>query len=92
MPGKNLAMAGLFAASAALLLGGAPSALAQDCDPQASICQGVSENTAPPSASPPVTASEDQYPFDDEWYFNPAGGGTELQPNHPANGGETGRH
>jgi len=69
----------------------APAAVADDtCDPAATICQGdVQPDISSPVASPSVTA-DDQYPFDDEWYFNPAGGGTALQPEHPSGGGSIG--
>lgn len=85
----KLAVAALFAASG--IAGGlaiAPTAIADPtCDPAATICQGdVSSDTSSPVASPSVMA-DDQYPFDDEWYFNPAGGGTVLQPEHPSGGG-----
>ena len=81
-------IAALFAAAG--IAGGlatAPIAVADDtCDPTATICQGdVQTDTSSPVASPSVMA-DDQYPFDDEWYFNPAGGGTELQPEHPSGG------
>ena len=87
MRGMKRAVAAVFAAAS--MAGGlaiAPTALADECDPTATVCQG-DVDTAPPAAPPPVLASEDQYPFDEDWYFNPAGGGTELQPEHPSAGG-----
>lgn len=81
-----VAMAGV-AATVAL----APSALADSCDPAVTTCQG--DAVAPSGSgsggdfSPQPTASDEQYPFDGEWYFNPAGGGTVLQPEHSSGGG-----
>jgi hypothetical protein len=64
----------------------APVAFADTCDPAATVCQGdVQQNISSPVASPSVMA-DDQYPFDEDWYFNPAGGGTVLQPVHPGGG------
>ena len=84
----DCAAAAVFAAvGVAVALAGAPSALADTCDPTATVCQGdVDADTSPPAASPSVLAGEDQYPFDEDWYFDPAGGGTALQPNHPGGG------
>ena len=85
----NSTVAALFAASG--MAGGlaiAPVAVADTCDPAATVCQGdVQPDISSPVASPSVMADDDQYPFDDEWYFNPAGGGTVLQPEHPSGGG-----
>jgi hypothetical protein len=89
----TMKLAAFFAATGvAAGLAVAPTALAQtECDPTASVCQGdVSANTSPPSAAPSVMAGDDQYPLDGDWYFNPAGGGTELQPEHPSGGGGSG--
>jgi hypothetical protein len=88
----NPAVAAAFAATGvAIALAGAPTALADTCDPTATVCQGdVQPDTSPPVAAPSVSAADDQYPFDEDWYFNPAGGGTELQPQHPSGGGSTG--
>jgi hypothetical protein len=85
---KSIVIAALCAtAGFAAGLGAAPAALADTCDPTATICQGdVDTNPAPPPAAPQVDAA-DQYPFDEDWYFNPAGGGTILQPVHPSGGG-----
>jgi hypothetical protein len=82
-------VAALFAATGvAAGIMTAPIAVADTCDPIATVCQGsdVQTNNSPPAAAPQVTA-DDQYPYDNEWYFNPAGGGTELQPQHPSTGG-----
>ncbi|MDT5015538.1 MAG: hypothetical protein QOD39_1698 [Mycobacterium sp.] len=78
----------LVAAATAVALASAPIALAQECDPTASVCEG-DVGGAPPAGPAPVSAAE-QYPLDEDWYFNPAGGGTELQPNHPSGGGSAG--
>jgi hypothetical protein len=93
MRGMKVAAVGLFAALG--MAGGlsvAPIALADDCDPTATICQGGDVNTAPAATGPAVVAPEDQYPLDEDWYFNPAGGGTELQPEHHSEGGGGGGH
>jgi hypothetical protein len=81
--------AALFAAAgAAAWIAVAPIAHADTCDPVATICEGdVQTDTSPPSAAPSVSASDDEYPYEGDWYFNPAGGGTELQPEHPSTGG-----
>jgi hypothetical protein len=84
-------VAALFAAtsvSAGILA--APTALADTCDPAVVVCQGGDAQPADnssPDYSPPASASDEQYPYDGDWYFNPAGGGTELQPEHSANTG-----
>jgi hypothetical protein len=85
--------AALFAATGvAAGIAVAPIAHADTCDPTATVCQGsdIQTDTSPPSAAPSVSASDDQYPYDGDWYFNPAGGGTELQPEHPSTGGSDG--
>jgi hypothetical protein len=92
MRGKNFGVAALVAAGGIVTgIMAAPLALADTCDPAVTVCQGGDIQPAPDSSSPdyapPVVASEDQYPFDDDWYFDPAGGGTNLQPVHPAGGG-----
>ena len=85
---KSILIAALFAtAGVAAGLGAAPAALADTCDPTATICQGSDLDTNPAPAAAPQVAPEDQYPFDEDWYFNPSGGGTILQPNHPSGGG-----
>ena len=89
---KKSGVAGLFAAGcAAAAIGAAPPALADEsCDPSVVVCDtpgNVQINDAPPASD------DEQYPFDNEWYFNPAGGGTVLQPNgasHSGGGGTTG--
>lgn len=84
---KSIVIAALFAtAGVAGGLGVAPAALADTCDPTATICQGNVDTNPTPAATPPVVA-DDEYPLDEDWYFNPAGGGTVLQPNHPSGGG-----
>jgi hypothetical protein len=90
MPLRTSGVAGLFAAACALAaLGTAPAALADSCDPAVAVCDSPGGADSPGNVqindSPP--ASDEQYPFDSEWYFNPAGGGTALQPSHPSGGG-----
>jgi hypothetical protein len=81
MPARKSGVAALFAATCAVVaIGAAPMAAADDndpCDPTASVCD--SPGNVEINDSPPASAV-DQYPSDDEWYFNPAGGGTALQP------------
>jgi hypothetical protein len=82
----------LFAATgAALVIAASPIALADSCDPAVVACNGPGPVDSPGNsqltATPPAVSSDDQYPFDGDWYFNPAGGGTSLQPNHPSGGG-----
>lgn len=90
MRNKKSALAMVGAAAVAAALASAPVALAQECDPTATVCEG-DVNTAPPVAAAPM-APEEQYPMDEDWYFNPSGGGTALQPNHPSGGGGGGHH
>jgi hypothetical protein len=83
-------VAALFAATGlAAGIMTAPMALADTCDPSVTVCQGDDVQNGDSSAdfSPPVSAADEQYPFDSDWYFNPAGGGTALQPEHPSGGG-----
>jgi len=84
-------VAALFAATGvAAGIMAAPIAVADTCDPAVAVCQGgaiVPDNSSSPDYSPPVSATDDQYPYDGDWYFNPAGGGTPLQPAHPSGGG-----
>ena len=84
-------VAALFAA-AGLSVGvvAAPVAVADTCDPAVTVCQGgdaAAPDGSSPDYSPPVSAADEQYPYDGDWYFNPAGGGTALQPEHPAGTG-----
>jgi hypothetical protein len=93
MRGLKPAMGSLLAATGvAVALVVAPAALADpSCDPTATVCQGeVQVGTGSPSVAPSPMVSDDQYPYDDDWYFNPAGGGTEMQPEHPSGGGAPG--
>ncbi|MDR3664346.1 MAG: hypothetical protein P4L86_28845 [Mycobacterium sp.] len=81
-----------MAAGVAAGLGVAPIASADTCDPVATICQGsdIDDDSAPLVASPSVVANDQQYPFGEDWYFDPAGGGTMLnpvEPVHPGGGG-----
>jgi hypothetical protein len=83
-PGMAALVAGLGVATAIM---GAPLAAADTCDPTATVCQGGDITSGPaPDAAPAVVAPEDQYPFDDSWYFDPAGGGTLLHPENPPAG------
>jgi hypothetical protein len=67
----------------------APIASADTCDPTATVCQGgdVQTDNSPTASAPAASAADDEYPYDGDWYFNPAGGGTERQPEHPSTGG-----
>jgi hypothetical protein len=88
MRGKKSGMVGLVAACGVVTgMMAAPLAVADTCDPAVTVCQGgdIAPETASPDYAPPVVAQE-QYPFDDDWYFNPAGGGTVLQPEHGGGG------
>ena len=81
------------AAIAPVMVALAPVALADTCDPAVTVCQG--DAVAPSDSSggdfsPQVVAGDDQYPYDGDWYFNPAGGGTALQPEHSSGGGSSG--
>lgn len=84
----------LAALSITTTLGSAPVAMADSCDPAVTICQGdeVQPGNDQSNFSPTVSAVDDQYPNDGDWYFNPAGGGTALQPEHPSTGGGGARH
>jgi hypothetical protein len=88
MPLRKSGVAVLFVATgAAMTIAAAPVALADSCDPAVVVCDtpgNVQINDAPPPVA--TTDVNQQYPFDDEWYFNPAGGGTALQPNHVGGG------
>jgi hypothetical protein len=58
MQAKQLGLAGLIAvASAALAIGWAPMAVADECDPTASICQGP--DIGPVGASPDFAPAPD---------------------------------
>jgi hypothetical protein len=87
---RNFGVAALFAmASVAAAVAAAPMALADSCDPAVTTCQGdavAPSDSSSPDYAPQVTADA-QYPFDGDWYFNPAGGGTVLQPEHSSGGG-----
>jgi hypothetical protein len=84
------------AASVTVAIAAAPLAVADTCDPAVTICQGGGVQTGSSSTdyAPQVSADDDQYPTDGDWYFNPAGGSTPLQQDHgPASsggGGSTG--
>lgn len=81
-------MAALFAATGvAAGMMAAPIAVADTCDPTATVCQGgdVQTNTSSPDYAPPVTASDEQYPYDSEWYFASPGEGNSSS--HSGGGG-----
>lgn len=82
-------VAALLAACGVVTVIGAPVAGADSCDPAVTICQGsdVQSGSGSSDFSPSVSAADEQYPFDNEWYFNPAGGNTALQPDHGSGGG-----
>ena len=85
----------LVASSISIGMVMAPAAAADSCDPAVAVCDGggaPDPEGSSPDYSPPVATGDDQYPFDGDWYFNPAGGGTALQPNHPSGGGGGGGH
>jgi hypothetical protein len=87
---RKSGVAALFAATGvAAGIMAAPIAVADTCDPAVTVCQGgdVQTDNSSPDYAPPTSATDDQYPYDSEWYFNPAGGGTALQPEHPSGGG-----
>lgn len=90
--GQFGAAAALMAAGGVVAVVGAPIAVADSCDPAVTICQGgdVQTDTGSSDFSPSVSAPDEQYPYDSEWYFNPAGGSTALQPDHPSGGGSAG--
>ena len=74
---RKSGVAALFAATGvAAGIMAAPIAVADTCDPTATVCQGgdVQTDTSSPDYAPPASATDDQYPYDNEWYFNPAGG------------------
>jgi hypothetical protein len=84
----KLAVAAVFAVAGVTVgLTLTPIAQAQQCDPSATVCEGNDQSDGPPEAAAPVTAPDEDYPLDDDWYFNPSGGGTALQPAHPSGGG-----
>jgi hypothetical protein len=93
MPAIRTGVAALFAATCAVVaIGTAPMAAADECDPSVAVCD--SPGNVEINDSPPASAV-DQYPSDDEWYFNPSGGGTALQPSggsHSGGGGGGGGH
>ncbi|MCV7419218.1 hypothetical protein H7K45_01570 [Mycobacterium yunnanensis] len=83
---------GLVAAAfAAGLIGGAPAAFADEsCDPEVVACDAPGGFDSPGNVQindAPTPSADEGYPFDNEWYFNPAGGGTALQPNEGSHSG-----
>jgi uncharacterized membrane protein YgcG len=89
MSNTHYGMAALIGATGlSVLLMAAPIAAADTCDPAVTVCQGNEVQNGPESnAAPTVSTSDEQYPYDGEWYFNPEGGGTALQPNHASGSG-----
>lgn len=95
---KTSTVAGIFAAAcAAAAIASAPTAFADEpCDPAVVVCDGPGTADSPGNVQindAPPPSDNASYPFDNDWYFNPAGGGTDLQPNnasHSGGGGSTG--
>jgi len=90
MPVGKYGVTMLFAGvGIALVTATAPFAAADDtCDPSVTVCEGGDLQSGPAVSDAPVMPTGgDQYPFDSDWYFNPAGGGTALQPVHPSDTG-----
>ncbi len=87
--GQFGAAAAFMAVGGVIAIVGAPLAVADSCDPAVTICQGgdVQGNGGSSDFSPSVSAPGEQYPYDNEWYFNPAGGSTALQPDRSSGGG-----
>ena len=83
-------VAALFAATGvAAGIMAAPIAVADTCDPAVAVCQGgavVPDNSSSPDYSPPVSTTDDQYPYDGDWYFNPAGGNNNNTPSTRSGG------
>jgi hypothetical protein len=80
------------AASVAAGIVAAPIATADTCDPAATVCQGseVQPDGSSPDYSPPASATDEQYPYDSEWYFNPSGGDNNNTSSTHGGGGSTG--
>lgn len=89
---KTSTVAGIFAATcAAAAIAAAPTALADEsCDPAVVNCDTSGTVDSPGNVQiddAPAPSDDTAYPFDNDWYFNPAGGGTELQPNDASHSG-----
>jgi hypothetical protein len=89
---KTSTVAGFFAATcAAAAIGAAPAALADEsCDPAVVNCDAPGNVDSPGNVEindAPAPSDNESYPFDNDWYFNPAGGGTALQPNDASHSG-----
>lgn len=82
---KSVLAACIAAAGVAAGLATAPLGVAQECDPTAGVCEGDIGGGGGNMAAPSMP--DENYPNDEDWYFNPSGGGTALQPNHPSGGG-----
>lgn len=85
MPTRRLGVLAIFAAICVPLgMIAAPIANADECDPTATVCQGSEVQTGgpAPASAPSTSMTDEQYPYDSQWYFDPAGGGTFLQPDH----------
>jgi hypothetical protein len=89
-------MAALFAATGvAAGIMAAPIAVADTCDPTATVCQGgdVQTNTSSPDYAPTVSAPDEQYPYDNQWYFaSPGGDNTSTRSGGGSSGGGGGGH
>lgn len=84
----------LCAAATAVTLAVPPMAAADSCDPAIAACPnyGAQPTTNDPSLSfsPTTIADDQQYPFDDDWYFN--NGDTGGHPHGGGGGGGGGGH
>ena len=94
---KTSTVVGLFAATCtAVAIGAAPAALADEsCDPAVVDCDAPGNVDSPGNVEindAPPPSDDASYPFDNDWYFNPAGGGTALQPNDASHSGGGGGH
>ncbi|PXW99164.1 hypothetical protein [Mycolicibacterium moriokaense] len=90
---RKSGVAAIFAATTvAVGITAAPIAIADTCDPTATVCQGgdVQTNTSSPDYAPTVSAADDQYPYDSDWYFNSPGGNNNSSSTHSGGGSSGG--
>jgi hypothetical protein len=70
----RLITSAVLCAAAAATVVAPPLAAADSCDPAVAACPnyGAQTSTSDPSMafSPTTIASDDQFPFDSDWYFN----------------------
>lgn len=59
----------LAVAGAAVAIGAAPIAIADECDPTATVCQGPEVSAGGGSAVASAPAATDQFPYDNDWYY-----------------------